>query len=58
MIPLTRTRTPAAIHKNFVAPKREQFNEELMLNQRSVLVGTLEDHDFDSNRWKQAKDEL
>ena len=29
-----------------------------MTNQRAVLNGILDDHDFDSNRWKSAKEEL
>lgn len=58
MISLQRNRTAAAIHANFVSPKREQFNIELMTNQRSVLGETLAEHDFDSDRWKKAKDEL
>ncbi len=58
MIPLSRDRTAAAVHANFVSTKRETFNIELMTNQRSVLDGSLVDHDFDSNRWKPAKDEL
>ncbi len=58
MINLQRDRTAAAIHVNFVSPKRENSNFELMINQRSVLDGTLADHDYDSNRWKAAKDEL
>ncbi len=58
MIPLSRDRSAAAVHANFVSPKRETFNIELMTNQRSVLDGSLIDHDFDSARWKAAKDEL
>jgi uncharacterized protein (TIGR02646 family) len=58
MIPLKRDRTSTAIHSNFVSPKRDTLNIELMTNQRSVLDGSISEHDFDSNRWKAAKDEL
>lgn len=58
MIPLKRDRTATAIADNFKSPKRERFETELMEDQRSIRQGQLNKHDFDSGRWKKAKDEL
>lgn len=58
MISLSRTLSATDIHANFKTPKRENFEVDLMDDQRAVLKGTLNKHDFKSDRWKQAKDEL
>ena len=58
MIPLTRVRSEAAIHNNFYGKRKETFEKELLLNQRRIRRAEIEKHDFRSNRWKPAKEQL
>jgi uncharacterized protein (TIGR02646 family) len=58
VIRLERVRTAAAIHENFHGPKKQEFEKELMEDQRSIFQGALEKHAFKSSRWKEAKPQL
>jgi len=58
MISLTRDRTNAAIHGNFKVPKKVQFEQELLEDQREIRKGNKEKHDFNSERWQKSKDQL
>ena len=58
MIPLTRIRSAAAIHSNFYGKRKETFEKELLLNQRRIRRAEIEKHDFKSDRWKPAKEQL
>lgn len=58
MISLKRDRTNDAIHENFKTAKKVEFEQELLEDQREIRKGNKEKHDFNSNRWKQSKDQL
>ncbi len=58
MIPLIRTRRVPPVHTNFDKEKREEFNVELMLRQRSIKRGDDEKHEFNSTHWGKAKKQL
>ena len=58
MISLTRVRTPAAIHPHFRDQGRITRSLVLLRDQRAIRRGEREKHDFDSDVWKQAKDQL
>ena len=58
MIPLTRIRSETAIHSNFYGKRKKTFEKELLLNQRRIRRAEIEKHDFKSNRWKPAKEQL
>jgi uncharacterized protein (TIGR02646 family) len=55
VIRLTRERSSAAIHKNFVGKKRVKWNLELLTVQRD---GGAHEFGKKSSRWKAAKDQL
>lgn len=58
MIPLQRVRTEPAIHENFRGAKRIQNEKELMQDRRRFKKGEIEKQEFNSDRWKKAKDQL
>ena len=58
MIPLIRKRKRSVIDDNFVNPKREKFNIELMKHRRKHLRDLSIDQEFKSYRWKPAKKQL
>lgn len=58
MIPLERIRTEEAVHKNFKGDKRIKREKKLLEDQRKIKRDELEEHSFDSNYWKKAKDQL
>jgi len=58
MIPLKRVRTDVAIDDNFRGVKRVLKEKELLENQRKIKRGEIEEHSFETNFWKKAKDQL
>ena len=58
MIRLKRIRSKNVIHHNFYGKRKEAFEKELLLNQRRIKRGEIEKHNFNSNRWKPAKEQL
>lgn len=58
MIRLKRIRSKNVIHHNFYGKRKEAFGKELLLNQRRIKRGEIEKHNFNSNRWKPAKEQL
>lgn len=58
MIPLTRSRSAADVPANFRTPKREKLELELLERQRAILAGGETEHEFNSDRWAQAKEIL
>ena len=57
MIPLTRVRT-TAINQRFRGDKLVETSLKLLRDQRAIKKGNLEKHDFDSDIWRKAKDQL
>ena len=58
MIRLKRIRSKNVIHHNFYGKRKEAFEKELLLNQRRIKRGEIEKHNFKSDRWKPAKEQL
>ena len=58
MIRLTRIRSKAVIHQNFLGEKKRKFEEELLQNELRIKRGKIKKHIFESNRWKPAKAQL
>lgn len=58
MIPLKRIRTEAAVHANFRGAKRVDFNLKLLTKKRDGELEADSKDKWDSNVWKQAKDQL
>ena len=58
MISLIRTRTVAVVNKKFRGQEKKDQDLVLMTDQKSLLAGTLEKHDFKSAYWKTSKDQL
>lgn len=58
MIPLTRARTEAAIQPTFRGAGLVGTTLQLLRDQRTIQRGELGKHAFDSDIWKQAKDQL
>jgi hypothetical protein len=58
MISLNRTRTDAAVNKKFRGQEKKDQDLVLMTDQKSLLNGTIDKHDFNSAYWKTSKDQL
>lgn len=58
MVEITRERQTSAIHENFHGANKAKFEKELMYKQRGILQGKAEKHDFISDRWRAAKEQL
>ena len=58
MIRLHRKRAANVLHRNFGRDKIDEFEEELLLNQRKISRNELEKHLWVSSRWKAAKEQL
>ncbi len=58
MIPLQRVRAEAAIPGQFRGQKRIDNEQELMLDRRRLLKREISRQEFDSSRWKPAKEQL
>ena len=58
MISLNRTRTPTAVNKKFRGQEKKDQDLILMTDQKSLLNGTIEKHDFKSAYWKTSKTQL
>ena len=58
MISLIRSRSKQAIHPNFRGNKRIAFNRELLVQERRLLQGLINERKFISARWKAAKKQL
>lgn len=55
MISLNRTRTDAAVNKKYRGLEKEAQDLALMTDQKSLLNGTIDKHDFKSAYWKTSK---
>lgn len=58
MISLTRTRTPTAVNKKYLGQDKKAQDLILMNDQKSLLGGMIEKHDFKSAYWKTSKNQL
>lgn len=58
MIALTRDRTPGVIDPTFHGSKRKTLALALLKERREVEAGSVAGHDWKSNLWKKAKDQL
>ena len=58
MIALIRDRNDNAIHKNFKGDEKKKLERKLLQNQRKIKRGEIEKHDFNSDKWKAAKEQL
>jgi hypothetical protein len=58
MIALKRVRTAAAVHPNFCGPKRVELNLGLLKKKRNGQLEATSPDKWDSNVWKQAKEQL
>ena len=58
MIRLRRDRSQAVIHHNFYGKRKEAFEKELLLEERRIKRGDIKKHNFKSDRWKLAKEQL
>ena len=58
MIRLRRNRLKAVIDHNFYGKRKEAFEKELLLEERSIKRRETGKHDFKPGRWKPAKTQL
>lgn len=57
MISLNRTRTDAAVNQKYRGQGKKDQDLILMTDQKSLLNGTIDKHDFKSAYWKTSKDQ-
>ncbi len=58
MIRLKRIRSEDVVHNNFYGERKETFERELLFNERRIKRGEKESHEFRSDRWNPAKEQL